>query len=163
MIGIEGQPIDDGGVQPNSAMHRSREARHISMDDHWSRHGDRWRYVPSMSAHTINLESLFDADEYHRSGNCPWTFFAYPTTLAVEHGLPPDDDACSLLADIQDRGIDVAIWVNAIADNTTYFACKQGDVERLNHFVEELETTVFGKNFCAERSEARFAWLEHGT
>ena len=120
-------------------------------------------YVPSMSVHSVNLESLFDADEYYRSEHCPWTFFAYPTTLAVDDGLPPDIDACRFLAEVQARGIDVAIWINGIAENTTYFACKKDDIERLNALVKELESTTFGKNFCAERSEALFARLEHGT
>jgi|TARA_B110000495_G_C22583206_1_gene350169 hypothetical protein len=116
-----------------------------------------------MSTECVNLDLLFDADEYHQSAHCPWTFFAYPTTLAVAHGLPPDDDACRLLAEVQARGMDVAIWVNGIAGNTTYFACKKNDIERLNDVVKELESTTFGKNFCAERSEALFARLEHGT
>ena len=121
------------------------------------------RYVPSMSADSVNFESLFDADEYHRTVHCPWTFFAYPTTLAVDHGLPPDNDACRLLAEIQARGIDVAIWVNGIAENTTYFACKKDDIERLNDLVKELESTTFGKKFFADRSGVLFARLERAT
>ena len=116
-----------------------------------------------MSAGSVNFESLFDADEYHRTVHCPWTFLAYPTTLAVDHGLPPDNDACRLLAEIQARGIDVAIWVNGIAENTTYFACKKDDIKRLNDLVKELESTTFGKNFCADRSGVLFARLERGT
>ena len=117
-----------------------------------------------MTAHCIDFELLFDAQEYRRSGSCPWTFFAYPTSLAVEHGLPPDEDACRLLGDIQTRGIDVAIWINGIADNTTYFACKSADIQRLNDALTELENTgSVGKNFCAKRSEELFAALEHGT
>jgi len=116
-----------------------------------------------MSVNSVDLDLLFDAEEYRRTEHCPWTFFAYPTTLAVDHGLPPDDDACRLLAEVQARGIDVAIWVNGIADNTTYFACKRADIDRLNDLVTELEGTTFGKNFCGERSEALFARLDHGT
>ena len=113
-----------------------------------------------MSVNSVDFDALFDADEYHRSGHCPWTFFAYPTTLAVERGLPPDNDACRLFAEVQARGIPVAIWVNAIAENTTYFACKRDDIERLNDLIIELESTKFGMNFCAERSEALFARLD---
>ncbi len=121
-------------------------------------------YVPTMSAESVNLDLLFDADEYWRSGHCPWTFFAYPTTLAGAHGLPPDQDACRLLGAVQARGIDVGIWVNGISDNTTYFACKKDDIQRLNEVLEELENTdSFGMGFCAKRSEALFAILEHGT
>ena len=113
-----------------------------------------------MSARSVNLELLFDADEYHRSEHCPWTFFAYPTTLADEHGLPPDEDACRLLSEIQGRGIAVAIWVNGITENTTYFACKKDDIERLHEALQELETDgSFGKSFCSRRTEELFALL----
>ena len=116
-----------------------------------------------MSTKRVQLDLLFDADAYHQSGHCPWTFFAYPTTLAVTHGLPPDADACRLLAEVQARGIDVAIWANGIADNTTYFACKQDDIQRLTDVVKELERNMFGRNFCEERSNFLFAQLDHGT
>jgi hypothetical protein len=117
-----------------------------------------------MNTDFVNLDLLFDADEYRRSGHCPWTFFAYPTTIAVDHGLPPDEDACQLLGEVQARGIEVAIWVDGIADNTTYFACKKDDIQRLHDALEELENSdSFGKDFCAKRSEELFALLEHGT
>ncbi len=112
----------------------------------------------------VKLDLLFDADEYHRSGECPWTFFAYPTSLARSDGLPRDDEACRFLGAIQTRGIDVAIWVNGIAENTTYFACKRDDIKRLNDAVAELENGErFGDNFCAKRTETLFAMLENGT
>ena len=117
-----------------------------------------------MSNEFVNLDLLFDADEYRHNGDCPWTFFAYPTSLASSHGLPPDDEACKFLGAIQARGIDVSIWVNGIANNTTYFACKRDDIQRLNDAVTELENNEsFGDNFCAKRSEELFALLENGT
>ena len=120
--------------------------------------------VSAMSNRWINPDRLFDGDEYRKSGDCPWTFFAYPTSLATEHRLPPDDEACRFLGAIQARGIEVAIWVNGIATNTTYFACKRDDIERLNDAVTELENDeLFGNNFCAKRSEALFALLENGS
>ena len=127
------------------------------------RFADLYKCGPSMRAGSVNLESLFDADEYHRSGHCPWTFFAYPTSLAVEDGLPPDAEACRLLAEIQTRGMEVAIWRHGIDSHTTYFACKQDDIDRLRRLLRELEGGTYGKNFCAERSEAQFARLEHGS
>ena len=112
----------------------------------------------------VNLDLLFDADEYRGSGDCPWTFFAYPTSLARPDGLPPDDDACKFLGAVQARGIEVAIWVNGIAENTTYFACKRDDIQRLNDVLAELENGGrFGDNFCANRTEQLFAMLENGT
>ena len=116
-----------------------------------------------MNTDFVKLDLLFDADQYQRSGGCPWTFFAYPTSLAVEHGLPPDDEACRFLGEIQVRGIDVAIWVNGIADNTTYFACRGDDIQRLRDVVNELETAEwFGEKFSTKRSEKLFALLENG-
>ncbi len=123
-----------------------------------------------MSNEFVNLDLLFDADEYRRSGDCPWTFFAYPTSLARTDGMPPDDEACKFLGEIQGRGIDVAIWVNGIAENTSYFACKRDDIQRLrddiqrlNDAVVELENSeLFGDNFCAKRTEELFALLENG-
>lgn len=86
------------------------------------------------------VDNFFDADAYWQAGQCPWTFFAFPTSLADEHGLPPDADAKSLLGELQRRGIRVGLWANAIADNTTYYACPKDDIERLNDAVVELET-----------------------
>ena len=117
-----------------------------------------------MNTGSIKFELLFDADEYRRSGHCPWTFFAYPTSLAVERGLPPDADACRLLGDLQTRDIDVSIWINGIADDTTYFACRKEDIQRLNEALEELENNgMYEKGFCEKRSEQLFSLLERGT
>lgn len=114
-----------------------------------------------MNPHTINFDLLFDADEYHRSGYCPWTFFAYPTSLAVEHGLPPDADACEFLALLQNCGIDVAIWINGIADDTTYFACRKEDIQRLHDTIQEFEDSgLIVKGFCNDRTERLFAARE---
>src|SRR5690606_30967120 len=91
------------------------------------------------------------------------TFFAYPTSLAVEQGLPPDDKACQLLADLQGRGIDVSIWVCGIADNTTYFACRKKDIQRLNRALQELESLgTIDSDFLSIRSELLFAKVTQG-
>ena len=117
-----------------------------------------------MNTNKIRCDLLFDADEYCRSGNCPWTFFAYPTSLAVERGLPPDNDACELLGHLQERKIDVALWINGIAEDTTYFACRTEDIQRLQDALRELENTgIIEKNFCSTRSERLFAKLTKDT
>ena len=117
-----------------------------------------------MKSDGIRFDLLFDADEYHRSGFCPWTFFAYPTSLAVERGLPPDNEACKLLANLQDRQINIAIWVNGIAEDTTYFACRKEDIERLHDALQELEASgTIEKDFCGKRSERLFAKLAENT
>ena len=115
----------------------------------------------TMTRIPIKFDMLFDADEYHRSGICPWTFFAYPTSLADEQGLPPDNEACDFLGCLQERGIDVAIWVNGIAEDTTYFACRKEDIQKLNDAIQELEDCgAIEKGFCNERSERLFAASE---
>ena len=109
----------------------------------------------------IKFDMPFDADEYHRSSDCPWTFFAYPTSLADEQRLPPDNEACDFLGCLQERGIDVAIWVNGIAEDTTYFACRKEDIQRLNDAIQELEDCgEIEKGFCNERSGRLFAASE---
>ncbi|MBC7821631.1 MAG: hypothetical protein IAG10_32495 [Planctomycetaceae bacterium] len=113
---------------------------------------------------SIDVDKLFDADAYWRAGDCPWTFFAFPTSLADEHGLPLDDDAKRLLAELQCRGIQVGIWADAIAENTTYFACPKEDIQRVNAAVAELEEqSVIEKGFCAKHSEHLFSLQVPGT
>ena len=81
--------------------------------------------------------------------------------MADEQGLPPDKDACDFLARIQERGIDVAIWVNGIAEDTTYFACRKDDIQRLNRVIQELEDSGrIGSGFCNETTERLFAASE---
>ena len=109
----------------------------------------------------INLRKLFDAEHYCRSGGCPWTFFAYPTSLAIAHDLPPDDDACRLLAEVQRRGIDVAVWVSDIVLDTTFYACRREKIQSLKDVLQQLEVpSDFGDRFCELRSEALFARLQ---
>jgi hypothetical protein len=122
------------------------------------------RSVPNMPSHSIRFDMLFDADEYHRTVNWPWTFFSYPTSLADGHGLPPDREACELLALVQQRGIDVAIWVSQIVENTTYFACRIDDRQKLGDVLNELQSSgTIDANFCSIRSERLFARCAEGT
>ncbi len=115
-----------------------------------------------MNAKGVNFELLFDAEAYRRSGHFPWTFFAYPTTVATQRGLPPDDDACRLLAEFQQRQIDVAIWTaSTFSDRTTYYACRYEDRHRLEEALQELQQDgIFPPNFCASRSEALFGQVD---
>ncbi len=111
-----------------------------------------------MNPNPIRFDLLFNATEYYRSGSFPWTFFAYPTSLADEYGLPPDDDACSLLARLQESGIEVAIWINGISEDTTYFACRKDDIQRLHKLLQEFEDSgVIERAFCQQRTERLFA------
>ena len=114
-----------------------------------------------MDSNSIQFELLFDAEEYHRSGNCPWTFFAYPISFAEDRDLPPDEDACHLLAMLQERGICVAVWVSGICENTTFFACRMEDIQKLNGALKEIEVCgMNGKDFCITRSQELFGFVE---
>ena len=63
-----------------------------------------------------------------------------------------------LLAHIQQRGIDVAIWVSQIVENTTYFACRFGDRQKVDDVLNELQSSgTIDVNFCSTRSERLFA------
>jgi hypothetical protein len=116
-----------------------------------------------MNADSIRFDLLFDADEYDRSGCCPWTFFAYPTILADDRGLPPDNEACELLSLLQKRGIAVAVWINGI-NNTTYFACRREDMHTLHDALQQLETQgMIEKDFCGVRTERLFAQIAEET
>ena len=117
-----------------------------------------------MNTHGIRFDLLFDAVEYHRAGKCPWTFFAYPTSLAVERRLPPDHEACGLLGHLQNRKLDVAIWKSGIVENTTYFVCRKEDIQRLHSVLQELEDAgMIERDFCSKRSERLFAKLTKST
>jgi hypothetical protein len=107
----------------------------------------------------INFDLLFDAEAYRESGYCPWTFFAYPTSLADKRGLPPDEEACTLLANLQAHGIEVAIWVNGY-NETTYLACRKNDMQILHETLQTFEETgMIEKNFLQVHSDLIFAKL----
>jgi len=114
-----------------------------------------------MRSNSIDFDLLFDADEYFRTEYSPWTFFAYPTSLAVEKGLPPDEPACQMLGEIQSRGIEVAIWINGIGNDTNYFCYKKHDIHRLMDALSELEASDrFGENYLSKRCDELFELLE---
>ena len=115
-----------------------------------------------MDSNSIRFDLLFDAEEYHRLGICPWTFFAYPTSLSIDRGLPPDFDACQLLTMLQNRGISVAVWVSSFSENTTFFACKMEDIGRLNNALKGIDICgMSGIDFCIDRSEKLFASIRN--
>ena len=117
-----------------------------------------------MGQYSIQFERLFDADALNASGQSPWTFFAYPQSLAMPNGLPPDAEVCELLGEIQSRGIDVAIWESGISENTTHFACRYEDRHRLQEIFNGLESDHrFSENSLNDRCEALFAKAGRGT
>lgn len=105
----------------------------------------------------MNDANSFDADKYFQSGHCPWTFFAYPTSLANEVGFPPDDEANQLFIELQQRGLRVGVWVNGIAEHTSYFACPKEEISRLHVTITELGTSgTIEKNFLSKHSDRLF-------
>ena len=112
----------------------------------------------------FNMQVTFDAEAYWRAGNCPWTFFAYPSSLADDHGLPPDEDAKRLLVELRTRGIQVGIWANGIAKDTAYFACPKDEIQRLHDALAELQARgSFEVGFCSKRSDRLFGSLRKTT
>ncbi len=88
---------------------------------------------------------------------------AYPTALADAQGLPPDKSVCELLSCLQNRGIEVAIWSSTPVPDTTYFACRIEDRQRLNDSLRELQLSgTIEPDFCRIRSELLFAMPEKG-
>jgi hypothetical protein len=116
----------------------------------------------SMSDH-IELNGLFDADAYWRSGGTPWTFFAYPRVLADEHDLPPDDEVKQLFAELLHRGLQVGIWADSFREDTIYLACPKEEIARLHEILEEFNRSgLTDKDFWYRRCEELFARVPPG-
>lgn len=112
----------------------------------------------------VNVDDLFDADAYWRSGKCPYTIFAYPASLADAQRLPLDEVARHFLAKLQGLEIRVGIWAIPDVANTIYFACPYEDRERIHAAIKELERqSPFGPGFCATRSEYLFSSVTPST
>jgi hypothetical protein len=100
----------------------------------------------------------FDADAYAESGRCPWTFFAFPRSLADQDGLPRDPDARSLLAAIRDLGVPASAWVNAATPGTIYYACPYESRDALDDALLTLAAKGrWGAGSLSQLSERLFA------
>jgi hypothetical protein len=113
-----------------------------------------------MTSDAIQFDNLLDVDAYSRSGRCPWTFFAFPTAMADDHGLPPDKEACGLLAHLQRLGLEVGVWVNGIRNGTNYFACRKEDMHILHEALQHLESQgIIERDFCRIHTERLYAQI----
>ncbi len=113
--------------------------------------------MPSIAT-TVRVESLFDATALYCSGERPWTIFAYPTITARPNGLPPDDEVQMLLAELQQRGVPLAVWCNGSDANTTYVVCRYEDRIRVEHAINDLERqAILEPGFLADHSAKLFA------
>lgn len=98
----------------------------------------------------IDLNALIDLDSLYANGACHWTFFAFPTSMVNEHGVPSDIDAQRYIA----AGVPVGIWRNTPVDGTAYAAVTRETIPQLHLAIESL--TQFHDSFAAELSERLF-------
>ena len=109
-----------------------------------------------MDTKPLNLTQLWNAEAYRNSGRCPWTIFAYPTSLADEQLLPRDEESVRYLRALIAAGAQVGIW-HFPAIQTIYFACPYEEKERAGSIVNELEREgAFTKGFARDHSERLF-------
>ena len=81
-----------------------------------------------------------------------------PLKFGRRHWLAARRESLPVPGGIQRHGIDVAVWVNGVAEETNYFAVRQQDVHRLGKVMAELETAErFGVKFSSRRTEELFA------
>ncbi len=100
----------------------------------------------------------FDPAAYYKAGHMPWTFFAYPRSLADKDGMPPDNDAKRLLNILRCRGLEVGVWVETPVPGTSYFACPKDEIERLHRTLTALEAEgQFEQGFCSKRTDYLFS------
>jgi hypothetical protein len=87
----------------------------------------------------INVDDLWNADAYWRSGILPWTIFACPSSLADRQRLPRDHEARRYLAELLGLGVPVGIWEHPDIAGTIYIACPIEDRDRVHTAIEQLE------------------------
>src|SRR5690348_17212365 len=88
----------------------------------------------------VDISALWDVDAHHRAGGkLPWSFFAYPKTLADEQGLPPDAEAVRYLWALHRAGVRVGIDKSPYMPDDIFFACPIEESQRLQAAIEDLE------------------------
>ena len=115
--------------------------------------------IASVIASRVDFGKFYDADALYRSGELPWTIFAYPTALADSQRLPPDIDIQMLIAEFQHRAIPISVWSHDDSPNTTYIVCRYNDRCRIDQIVSELEMAgIIELGFLAKHSEELFSY-----
>ena len=87
----------------------------------------------------MRSKQVFDPDHDYEAGVCPWTFFAFPASLARKDGLPLDDRVVQRIQELQQRGIHVGLWRNSPVQGTHYLACPVEQKDLLDLVLNELE------------------------
>lgn len=110
-----------------------------------------------MAGILINVDDLWNADAYWRSGILPWTIFAYPSGLADSQRLPLDEEARRYLAELLGHGIRVGIWEHPDVADAIYFACPFEDRDRVDLAIMQLERlNRFTPGFAAQHCKYLF-------
>ena len=62
-----------------------------------------------------------------------------------------------------ERGLDVAVWVNGLADDTSYFACRRDDRQKLDDLLDGLQAAgIIERGFLESRTHQLFCRLDSG-
>jgi hypothetical protein len=105
----------------------------------------------------IDLDQLFDPQPLYERGECPYSFFAFPLSIANQHGVPNDQQAQEYIAAVQADGVPVGIWLATPVEGTAYAVVRPGDIELLHRTIEQLaDTRRFSNTFAAELCEKLF-------
>lgn len=92
-----------------------------------------------MNEPPIDIDALYNIDFHYAEIGPAFSFFTYPTSLADEFDLPPDDHAIRLLQMLVDNGISAGIWTNSPVNGVMFFACLPDDVCKLFATLQRLE------------------------
>lgn len=92
-----------------------------------------------MNEPPIDIDALYNIDFHYAEIGPAFSFLSYPTSLADEFGLPPDDHAIRLLQILVDDGISAGIWTNSPVNGVTFFACPSEESQELFATVQRLE------------------------
>lgn len=105
----------------------------------------------------IDLEQLIDLDSLYASGECPYTFLAFPVSTVTEHGVPANADAQRYIASVQAAGVPVGIWRRSPVDDTAYAGVAHDSIPVLRRTIKSLTSDgLFSPSFAANLSEQLF-------
>lgn len=105
----------------------------------------------------VDLGQLIDLAALYDSGECPYTFLAFPRSSVNQYGVPTNTEAQRYIAAIQAAGVPVGIWLTSPVDDTAYAAVAHDSIPLLHRTIESLiENGRFSPSFAADLSEQLF-------